>query len=58
MSRCLRPELTACRSSYFQPSILVNNIYTDILTIMLFNTKNKEGFVCSKAVALLLLIRC
>ena len=57
--RCLRPECTACRSGYpyflareacfreliCQPSIVVNCIYTGILTILLFHTKNNEGFV-------------
>ena len=40
-----------------QPSIVDKYIYITVLTILLFHTKNKEGFVRSKA-AVLLLIRC
>ena len=46
----------ACELS-FQPSI-VKCIYTDVLTILLFYTNNKEGVGRSKAAVLLLLIRC
>ena len=42
----------------FQPSIVVKYIYTDVLTIMLFRTNNKEGVGRSKAAVLLLLFRC
>ena len=71
MSRCLRPKLTQCRVDTcivlhvkhacelpFQPCIVVNCIYTDVLTILLFPTKNKGGSGCSKAAVLLLLIHC
>ena len=42
----------------FQPSIVVKCIYTDVLTIFLFCTNNKEGSGRSKAAVLVLLIRC
>ena len=41
-----------------QPSIVAKCIYTDVLTILLFRTNNKEGIGRSKAVVLFLLIRC
>ena len=41
----------------FQP-IIVKCIYTDVPTILLFHTNNKEGVGCSKAAVLLLLIDC
>ena len=34
----------ACELVY-QPSIVVNCIYTDVLIILLFHTNHKEGFV-------------
>ena len=37
----------------FQPSIVVKCIYTDVLTILLFRTNNKEGIGLSKAAVLL-----
>ena len=42
----------------FQPCIVVKCKYTDVLTILLFRTNNKEGVSHSKAAVLLLLIRC
>ena len=42
----------------FKLSIVVKCIYTDVPTILLFHTNNKEGVGRSKAVVLLLLIRC
>ena len=42
----------------FQPCIVIKYIYTDVLTILLFRTNNKEGIGRSKAAVLLLLIRC
>ena len=36
----------------FQPCIVVKCIYTDVLTILLFHTNNKEGVVRSKAAVL------
>ena len=43
---------------FFPPSFFVKCIYTDVLTILLFHTNNKEGVGRSKAADLLLLIRC
>ena len=42
----------------FQSSIGVKCIYTDVLTMLLFRTNNKEVIGRSKAAVLLLLIRC
>ena len=39
----------------FQPCIVAKCIYTDVHTILLFLTNNKEGIGCSKAVLLLLI---
>ena len=43
---------------FFKPCIVVNCIYTEVLTILISRTNNKEGIGRSKAAVILLLIRC